>query len=231
MTQTPQPPQGNPDPNWQQGPPPQQYGYPQQGYPQQNYQQQPPPKKKGGCMKVGLIVLGVLVLLVIVIAAVSSGDDDSPTVTPGDNSSQGAAQDEPSGVAFQGKTDNDTSANAGDTITKDGVATTSTPLTAETTVLGTPIMCTTITIKNDGDKPVDFNSIDWKMQDPNGASRMTAYGGDRAELSFGDLAPGGQVAGDVCFDGDPAAQPGQYVVLNDGFISFSSNRLAWVNNF
>lgn len=225
MTQPPQPPQGTPDPNWQQGPPPQQYGHPQQGYPQQ-----PPPKKKGGCMKIGLIVLGVLVLLVIIITAVSSGDDDSPTVTSGDNSAQDAAQDDPSGVDFQGKTDKDTAANAGDTITKDGVATTSTPLIAETTVLGSQIVCTTITLTNDGDKPLNFNSIDWKLQDPNGASRMTTYGGDRAELSFGDLAPGGQVSGDICFDGDPAAQPGQYVVLNDGLISFSSDRLAWVNN-
>lgn len=226
MTQPPQHPQGSPEPNWQQGPPQQQFGYPQQGYPQQ-----PPPKKKGGCMKIGLIVLGVLVLIVIIIAAVSSGEDDSSTVTPGDNSSQGATQDESSVVDFQGKTDKDTAAIAGDMITKDGVATTSTPLVAETTVIGSQIMCTTITIKNDSDKPVNFNSIDWKMQDPNGASRMTTYGGDRAELSFGDLAPGGQVSGDVCFDGDPAAQPGQYVVLNDGFISFSSNRLAWVNSF
>jgi len=55
MTQQPPHSQGNPDPNWQQGPPPQQFGYPQQGY-----QPQPPPKKKGGCMKVGLIVLGAL---------------------------------------------------------------------------------------------------------------------------------------------------------------------------
>lgn len=75
------------------------------------------------------------------------------------------------------------------------------------------------------------NSIDWKLQDPNGAARMTTYGGERAELSFVDPAPGGHVSGVVCFDGDPDAQPGQYVMLNDGFISFSSNRLAWVNNF
>lgn len=226
MTQQPPHSQGNPDPNWQQGPPPQQFGYPQQGY-----QPQPPPKKKGGCMKVGLIVLGAFILLAIIVAAVSGGDDESPSVSSGDNSSQGAAQDEAPGVPFQGKTDKDTSANAGDTITKDGVATTSTPLTVESTPFGSQIMCTTITIKNDSDDPVSFNSIDWKMQDPNGAARMTTYGGDRAELSFGDLAPGGQVSGDVCFDGDPAAQPGQYVVLNDGFISFSSNRLAWVNTF
>ena len=182
-------------------------------------------------MKTGLIVFGVLVLVAVIIAALSSGDDDSPSVTPGDNSSQGSAQDESSGVDFQGKAQGDTAANAGDSIPKDEVSTTSSPLTAESTTFGSQVMCTTITINNGSDKPVNFNSIDWKMQDPNGVARMTTYGGDRAELSFGDLAPGGQVSGDVCFEGDPAAQPGQYVVLNDGFISFSSNRLAWVNNF
>lgn len=229
MTQPPPP--GEPGPNWQQGPHPQQQGYPQQGYPQQGFTQQAPPKKKWGCMKIGLIVLGVLVVLGIIIAAVSSGGDDSPSVTPGENSSQDAAEDGASGVDFQGKTGKDTSANAGDTITKDDVATTTSPLTATTTTFGTPVMCTTVSIQNNGDKPVSFNSIDWKLQDPNGAARMTTFTGSGNELSAGELAPGGQVSGDVCFDGDPAAQPGQYVVLNDGFISFSSDRLAWVNNF
>lgn len=230
MTQPPNNPQGNPGQNWQgqqaQG------GYPQQGgYPPQGYQQQPQPKKKFGCMKIGLIVLGVLILLAIIMAAVSGGDDDAPMVSSGDETSQESTEggNTDSGVTFQGKTDQDTAATAGDTITKDGVATTSSPLSVETNPLGESQLCTTVTIKNDSDKQVSFNTLDWNLQNPNGASMMSTYSGSGPALSSGQLAPGGQTTGDVCFSGDPSAMPGEYIVLNDGYISFSSTRLAWVN--
>lgn len=224
MSQPPNQSQGNPNQNWQ-GP------NPHGGYPQQGYQPQPPPKKKGGCMKVGLIVLGILIVLVIIIAAISSSDD-SPTVSPGENSSQGTGGESgegDEGVPFQGKTDRDTSANAGDTITEDGVATTTSPLTTETNALGDTLLCTTVTIENGSDEQASFNTLDWNLQNPNGASTSVSFGGSGEDLSSGQLAPGGQTTGDVCFDGDPSQMPGEYVVLNDGFISFSSARLAWVN--
>lgn len=224
MTQPPIDPQGNPGQNWQ-------GQQPQGGYPQQGYQQQPPPKKKFGCMKIGLIILGVLILLAIIMTAVSGGDDEGPTVSSSDESSQDSTDgtDVDSGVTFQGKTDKDTAANAGDTITKDGVATVSSPLTVETNPLGESQLCTTVTIKNDSDEQVSFNTLDWNLQNPNGASMMSTFGGSGAALSSGQLAPGGQTSGDVCFDGNPSAMPGEYIVINDGYISFSSDRLAWVN--
>lgn len=230
MTQPPNNPQGDPGQNWQGQQP--QGGHPQQGgYPPQGYQQQPPPKKKFGCMKIGLIVLGVLILLAIIMVAVSGGDEEGPTVSSGDESSQESTDggDGDSGVTFQGKTDEDTAANAGDTITKDGVATTSTPLSVETNPIGDTLLCTTITINNESDEQVSFNTLDWNLQNPNGASTMATFGGSGPDLSSGQLAPGGQTSGDVCFEGDPSAMPGEYVVLNDGYISFSSARLAWIN--
>lgn len=233
MSQSPQFPQGDPNQNWQSQPP--QGGYPQQGFgPQGGYPQQPP-KKKFGCMKIGLIALAALIVLGIIIAAVSGGDD-SPTVGSGDNSSQDSGSGEGSGevagggVAFMGKTDKDTGANAGETITQKNVAITTTPLQTKQSEFMPPQLCTTITIKNDGDQQQSFNMFDWKMQDPNGAAKngMPPFDNTGSGFDSGEIAPGGQTTGDLCFDGDPAVAPGEYVVLYQGNV-FLSDRLAWVN--
>lgn len=245
MTQPP-PPQGGQDPNWQgqpqyggqpQGGFPQQGGYPQGGYPQQGYQNQPPQKKRGGCMKIGLIILGVLVVLGIIIAAIGGGDDDSATVSSGDGASEnadGASDDSAGGgVQFMGKTDRDTGAVAGDTITKGDISITTTPLEPyPSNGFSEPQLCTTVSIQNNSDSQESFGSWDWSMQDPNGTSRNSSYMNPTAapDLSIGEIAPGGQTSGAICFDGDPSAVPGEYVVLYTGNV-FLSDRLGWVNQF
>lgn len=246
MTQPPSP-QGDPtawqgQPQYGGGPQggfaPQQ-GYPQQGYPNQGYSQQvfhvdPPQKKRGGCMKIGLIALGVLVALGVIIGA-TSGGDDSATVTSGSGSSEpaGGAVDEAadSGVPFMGKTEKDTGATAGETITMDGIAITAAPLQAyPSDGYSEPQLCTTITVLNNGDSQESFNPFDWSLQDPNGAARSSSFmnRSDAPDLSSGQLAPGGQTTGAVCFDGDASAVPGEYVVLYTGNV-FLSERLGWVN--
>lgn len=229
MSQPPQYPQGDPNQNWQ--------GQPPQGQPPQGWQQQPPPKKKAGCMKIGLIVLGVLIVLGIIITAVSGGDD-SPTVSSSDGNSQesgsGAPEDSGDavggGVEFKGKNDKDTAATAGETITQKNISITTTPLQARQSDYMAPQLCTTISIKNDGDKQQPFNLFDWKMQDANGAAKngMPPFDSTGSGFESGELAPGGQTSGDLCFDGDPSAAPGEYVVLYQGNM-FLSDRLAWVN--
>lgn len=79
-----------------QGPPPGQPYPPQnpQGYPQPGQWQQPaePPKKKFGCMKIGLIVLGVLIVLgIIVTIATRGGDDGSSSITGSTSETQASA--------------------------------------------------------------------------------------------------------------------------------------------
>lgn len=224
MSQPPQYPQGDPNQNWQ-------------GQPPQGYQQQPPPKKKGGCMKIGLIVLGVLIVLGIIIAAVSSGED-SPTVSSGDGNSQDSSSGSDAdsgdavggGVEFKGKNDKDTAANAGETITQKNISIMTTPLQAKQSDYMPPQLCTTITIKNEGDEQHSFNMFDWKMQNSNGAATngMPPFDNTGSGFNSGELAPGGQTSGDLCFDGDPSAAPGEYVVLYQGNM-FLSDRLAWVS--
>lgn len=196
--------------------------------------QQQAPKKRNGCLIAVLAALGVIVLLIVLIAVVASGGDDDKAAVSGDGGNSGSSsQDEGSGGGpdFTGKTKNDTSAEAGQTITKKGIAITTTPLEAgggDSSFSG-PQLCTSVTVKNDGDKQQSFNPFDWKMQDPSGAARDTSFNsGDRPMLSSGEVAPGGSVTGDICFDGDPSANPGQYVLLYEGSI-FSSDRLAWLN--
>lgn len=224
MTQPPSHPQGDPNQNWQ-------------GQPPQGYQQQLPPKKKMGCMKIGLIVLGVLVVIGIIIALTSDGDD-SPSVSSGSGSSEdsGSTAGEESGdavgggIEFRGKNDKDTAASAGDTITQKDISITTTPLQVRQSDYMSPQLCTTITVKNDSDKQHSFNMFDWKMQDANGAAKngMPPFDNVGSGFDSGELAPGGQTSGDLCFDGDPSAAPGEYVVLYQGNM-FLSDRLAWVN--
>lgn len=48
-------------------------------------------------------------------------------------------------------------------------------------------------------------------------------------LSSGELAPGGKMTADVCFDAKQGNSAGQYVVLLDPTFRFGSDRIAWVN--
>ena len=66
------------------------------------------------------------------------------------------------------------------------------------------------------------------FDDPNGTILSMTIGGSDNTLNSGDLAPGGKVSGDVCFENKGAAA-GQYVVLYQGNI-FSGDRIAWLNN-
>lgn len=223
-------PQGDPNQNsfpqnhnQQWSPQPGQYP---QGYPQQPPQ---PQKKRGGCLKVGLIILAVVIVLGVVIAALGGGDD-SPTVSSDGGNSQDSGEQPGGGIDFQGKTDKDTGANAGETITQNDVAITTTPLEVRQAEYLPTQICTNITIQNNSGDQKPFNMFDWKLQDPNGAaiSGTPPYDNPTGGFNSGDLAPGGQTSGDLCFDGDPAAMPGQYIVLYQGNI-FLSDRLAWVN--
>ncbi|MFC4603610.1 hypothetical protein [Rhodococcus kronopolitis] len=143
--------------------------------PNQTYPQQPPAKNKRRIWP--WIVIGVPVLLFggCTVAMVSAvGGDETATVSSGSSDGGGAAAAN-RGPEFPGKLAKDTSAMAGDTITRDGLAYTVTPLEQGSSVIG-DYMCSNVTIKNVGDKQNDFNGYnDWSMQDANGAIRDASY--------------------------------------------------------
>jgi hypothetical protein len=129
--------------------------------------------------------------------------------------------------AFQGATANDRVAQAGEVVNKDGVSLTSSAVKRGESTFGKSL-CTRVKYSNGTNAAVSFNEFDWKLQGPNGAILSPAIGGSQNLLNSGDLAPGGSVSGDVCFDEKSGAQ-GQYVVLYQGSI-FSGDRIAWLNN-
>ncbi|PYE18446.1 uncharacterized protein DUF4352 [Williamsia limnetica] len=187
----------------------------------------PPQKKKRKVWP--WIVIGVPVLLIgacTAILAGSMGGDEETSVTKASGTSTAA---EAAGPGFPGKLDDDTVALGGDTITRDNLEYTVAPLTPVNTTFGN-YLCSTVTIKNVGDKQNDFNSyIDWSLQDATGTIRDATFAPEREPLNSGEIAPGGQTAGDVCFDSRQGSPAGTYVVLFEDTFSLSSDRLAWVN--
>jgi hypothetical protein len=182
-------------------------------------------KKKPIYKRIWFILLAAIVLIVIITQA--TGGDDAATVSgSGDGSSDTAAA--PAGPTFQGQTDKDITAEPGQTITVDEVAITSGPLTEGDSTFGATL-CTNVTIVNNGADTQSFNPFDYKLQDPAGASRDTTIGGSETLLNSGDLASGGTVTGDVCFDNKTTA-PGQYALIYAPSFSFSKERAVWVNN-
>lgn len=193
----------------------------------------PAPKKKRRVWP--WIVIGVPILLIgactaIVATSVGGDSDTSVAKASGANSSEAAGTaPEATGPDFPGKLDDDTVAVGGDTITRDDLEYTVAPLTAATTTFGN-YLCSNVTIKNVGDKQNDFNGyIDWSLQDATGTIRDATFAPEREPLNSGKIAPGGQTAGDVCFDSREGSPAGTYVVLFEDTFSLSSDRLAWVN--
>lgn len=167
------------------------------------------------------ILLAIILVIVIIVIATSTGSDSE--------GSSDTAQ--PAGPSFNGQQEDDLSAAAGESIDLDGVVTTTTPLVEGESIGTDPVLCTTATIQNNSEDPANFNGgFDWSLQDPNGASRMTTLGGSDTLLGAGDLVPGGNVTGDVCFDVPDASAGGEYVVIYEPTFSFSSDRAAWINN-
>jgi hypothetical protein len=181
-------------------------------------------KKKPIYKRVWFWILAVV--LVAIIASVAGGGDEEATVSgSGDTSDGGTAA--PAGPTFQGQQEKDITAEPGQTITVDEVAITSGALAEGDSTFG-PTLCTNVTIVNNGDDAQSFNPFDYKLQDPAGASRDTTLGGSETLLNSGELAPGGTVTGDVCFD-NPTGAAGQYALIYAPSFSFSNERAVWVN--
>jgi hypothetical protein len=170
----------------------------------------------------------LLVILVVIIAAVSGGGGgDSSTSTSGSASTESASND--GGAAASAKDDKPkTDVAAGETVTMDDVQVTSTPLTPVTPQYSnSSYLCTTVTYVNGGKDSASFNTFDWKLQDPQGASRDATFGGSDKTLNSGDLAPGGTVSGDVCFD-DATGASGTYKVIYSASF-WNDTKATWSN--
>lgn len=167
------------------------------------------------------------IVAVAIVATVSGGGDDKPTVS-GSGSSGGDSAAPAAGPTFQGQTEDDTTAEPGQTITIDDVAITASPLFDGDNTFGATL-CSTITIVNDSSNSESFNLFDYNLQDPNGATRQIGMGGSGTELNSGELAAGGgTVTGDVCFD-NATAMTGTFALTYAPAFSLSNERAVWVS--
>ena len=181
-------------------------------------------KKKPLYKRVWFLAL-VAILAIIVIKSLSGGGGgDSSTSTSGSASNESASNDGGATAPAASKTD----VAAGETVTMDDVQVTSTPLTeVKPQYSDSSYLCTTVTYLNGGKDSASFNTFDWKLQDPQGASRDATFGGSDKTLNSGDLAPGGTASGDVCFD-DPTGASGTYKVIYNASV-WNDEKATWAN--
>lgn len=220
-----------------------------------------PEKKQPGCLKTALIVLGIFVvlfLLIGVLAAIQGDTEDEttarteetvePTHEPspeppseevtgdddaGDESEPEEPQEEePAGPTFRGMKSADMVTVPDEWLANGRVGYKSLPL-RHISVYGTSLLCTTVAIANRESDEIDFSYFNWELQMPNGVIESPSLlDGGRPTLSgFAELAPEGDVHGDVCFEADPTTLPGEYIVLRDASTFFTTKRMAWVNYF
>jgi hypothetical protein len=170
------------------------------------------------------ILLAVIALIVIIVVATHGGG--SSTSTSGSASTESASNG--GGAAAPAKDDKaKTDVAAGETVNLEDVQVTSTPLApVKPQYSNSSYLCTTVTYVNSGKDSKSFNMFDWKLQDPQGASRDVTIGGSDKTLNSGELAPGGTTSGDVCFD-DPGASGTYKVIYSASF--WNNTKATWSN--
>lgn len=212
-------------------------------------------RRGSGCLKTVLVAAGLVLAVAIASAVTGSGDDpgepgqfDSGApqvesgsipieeVPPAESESlvvdePEVVSEEPSGPTFRGMKNSDEATVPGEILLAGRVGYTTSPLQQART-LGTRILCSAIAIANEETSEISFSYFEWKLQNPNGViSTPTVLDGGRPTLtSLGELAPGGSVQGDVCFEADATALPGEYVLFREESSFITTKKMAWVNS-
>ena len=192
--------------NWQGQPQAQGYAQPQVVYVER--------KKKGGCMKWGAIILGIVLALVIVGSLIGGGDDSKDSTDDG------------KGVKSEKSASNKNKPlNLGETFTnKKGLEVVVESLGSESNVVGNQLTCAMVKYVNNGDKELNFTGHwDWKLQNPDGVITEPSILGDDT-LDGGKLTPRGKIAGKVCFDG---VTTGEHFVKFEPTLSLSAEKASW----
>ena len=212
---SPQPPyQG--DPNQQQG-----FAAPQQ-----------PQKKKGGCMKWGLIIVGVLVVIAILSSLFGGDSEDADTDAASNNDSSANSQDAAVGGedadAAAAEEDATTEFAPGQTYTTSkGLNVTVNSVSTASDALGSSYIAAEVSYLNNGDEQLDFGPTDWSVQTPAGVVSDFSFAPIDGQLDSGKLTPGGTITGTMFFEG---TDPGEYRIMWEPMFSFSSDSATWIAN-
>ncbi len=124
----------------------------------------------------------------------------------------------------------DRTAYTGDPLDHAGMSVVPAALSKQDTTFGQRL-CTEVSIVNTSPTPKNLSEWSWQLQTPAGNERHSALATNYDELGSGELPPGGQVSGDVCFVDEtttPAAPSEGWVILLDTDAT-PGVHMAWLN--
>lgn len=177
--------------------------------------------------KVTMILLGVLIVTILlwfingVMASFHQSAADRAMGGPSDK------------ATHQGLREGDVVASFGETLDGDGMRLTVGPLFSQADLFGDPIVCSDIVMLNSGETPRGAGLFDWQAHNPDGSQMgVNVFGGEGEPLPSGELEPGEEFAGEVCFDSesDPRDTVDEYAVFYELLDTTSPARLVWFNS-
>lgn len=152
-------------------------------------------------------LIGVGLLLFLGLAVALSRQPTPPTST----SPPVVAQVEPSTTALLGQP-----------LNYDGAQIMASPLKEGEAFGSSPRVCTTVEYSNTGEDVLRLSQFEWKLQTPQGTQINPSLTGSDDQLPYGDIIPGGNARGDICFEYEVG--PTGFVVIYD---PFGSDPLSW----
>lgn len=179
--------------------------------PAPSYQNQmQPPKKKGGCLKVGLIVLGVIVALGVIGSIFGGGgDNDSVSSVPPSNITSSTDPEDVPSENPEPKAPEKSSYSLNEAATCKNTEITVTAIEKSSGKQfdepkdGMEYVIVTVQYRNVGDsRNISYNPYDFKLKNSKGQitdQTFTTVDTDTA-LSSGELAPGGEISGTISFE-------------------------------
>lgn len=176
-----------------------------QNTPQQIQNQQPlyqnpavptPKKKKKGCITAVIIVAVIVVLIIILIQ--SCGNRDTPTLVTSSSSGTATVSSEIAKTTFK----------VGETAKYNDVEMTVTKVAKvksgdySVPKEGNEYVVVSVKYKNDSSENVSYNPYDFKMKNSKGQITSNTYASDitKNQLDSGDLAPNGEVEGEIIYE-------------------------------
>lgn len=177
------------------------------------------------------LIASVLAILLALTSSIVTGaligsfgaEESSPTAVSDSEAAQ-RQHDEKKVNAFPGQTEDDVVGDAGEKLSIGELRISASEVTPRDDTFGARL-CSKVSIENNSDTEVQYSTFDWKLQYPSGDIKEPTISSDDT-LNHGEIAPGGTAEGNVCFE--EAGEDGQYVLISERLLSFSSERGAWI---
>lgn len=158
--------------------------------------------------------------------------EDGPGADASNPTEAAPAETERTGPDFFGDRPTDTSALAGQDISRGGLVWTVSRLEHVSWNDTDPDnLCASLTIRNEADKTLHLTSQDFVVYSPDGKEQPVGYGEleGTEPLLAGDIDPGAEEEYSMCFFSSEDPEPGQWLVIYIGG-AYAGERLVWINN-